>query len=242
MNSAIVTGATGFIGIHLCEELLSRQTGVTALVRPAGNNNVRLPQDVHIVECGMDDYLTADFGNADIFYHLAWEGATGEGRNNTMLQMRNVGRTVDALVAAKRHGCRRFIAVGTVFERLVPQIVREEKHRQVDFYLLSKQYAHAMCAKLALKLGIEFVWVTIFQPIGKYIKREQVMAYAIKGLLDGEPPAFGPAQEPYDITAAEDIAYGLRLLGEKELKERAYYIGSGCPKRMCEYLTEAKKY
>ena len=86
-----------------------------------------------------------------------------------------------------------------------------------------------MCKKLADKLDIQFVWATIFQPIGRYIKKEQVMTYAVSGLLNGEPPEFGPAMEPYDITAVEDIAQGLRLLGECDLSRQDYYIGSGCP-------------
>ena len=98
-----------------------------------------------------------------------------------------------------------------------------------------------MCLKLARKLDIEFVWATIFQPIGRYIKKEQVMTYAINGLLKGEPPEFGPAMEPYDITAVEDIAYGLRLLGEKTLTKQEYYIGSGSPMLMKEYLQRTKE-
>ena len=74
-----------------------------------------------------------------------------------------------------------------------------------------------------------------------YIKKEQVMAYAINGLLKAEPPEFGPAMEPYDITAVEDIAYGLRLLGERPLTKQEYYIGSGNPMLMKQYLQRTKE-
>lgn len=241
MKSAIVTGATGFIGTHLCRELQANNIEVRALVRHGGENSKRLDEAVELVECGMDEYDSLTDIKADVFFHLAWEGATGPGRDDEFLQTRNVYRTISALHAAKRAGCKRFVALGTVYENFVPQIMQEKQHRKADFYLLAKQNAHFMCQKLAAKLEIEFVWATIFQPIGRYIKKDQVMAYAINGLLTGAAPEFGPAMEPYDITAVEDIAYGLRLLGESSLSRQEYYIGSGKPMLMKDYLMQTKR-
>lgn len=241
MKSAIVTGATGFIGTHLCGELKRNNIKVKGLARYDSLNAGRLEKDIDIVRCGMDDYDSLSGAAADTFYHLAWDGATGAGRDDEELQSKNIVRTVAALKAAKRVGCRRFVALGTVYEKLVPQVLSYSEHRKADFYLLSKQSSHYMCLKLARKLDIEFVWATIFQPIGRYIKKEQVMAYTISRLLKGEPPEFGPAAEPYDITAVEDIAYGLRLLGEYPLTKQEYYIGSGSPMLMKEYLQRTKE-
>ena len=241
MKSAIVTGVTGFIGTHLSEELKRNNISVTGLSRHDSLNTGRLKKDIDIVWCGMDGYDSFSGLPADTFYHLAWDGATGVGRDDEELQVKNIAWTVAALKAAKRAGCRRFVALGTVYEKLVPQVLLASEHRKADFYLLAKQSAHYMCLKLARKLDIEFVWATIFQPIGRYIKKEQVMTYTINGLLKGEPPEFGPAMEPYDITAVEDIAYGLRLLGEKTLTRQEYYIGSGSPMLMKEYLQRTKE-
>lgn len=241
MKSAIVTGATGFIGTHLCEELKRNNIKVTGLARCDSLNTRRLEQETDIVWCGMDDYSSFAGPPADTFYHLAWDGATGAGRDDEELQTKNIARTVAALKAAKRVGCSRFVALGTVYENLVPQVLSDSEHRKADFYLLSKQSSHFMCRKLAKKLDIEFAWATIFQPIGRYIKKEQVMTYVISGLLNDEPPEFGPAMEPYDITAVEDIAYGLRLLGECALTKQEYYIGSGSPMIMKKYLQRTKE-
>lgn len=240
MKKAIVSGATGFIGTHLCMELLNNNIDVIGLAREDSPNTQRT-ENVELIWCSMDEYDSLTGITADTFYHLAWDGATGVGRDDEELQALNIARSIQALKAAKRLGCKRFVALGTVYENLVPQILLDSVHRKPDFYLLSKQSTHYMCEKLAQKLDIEFVWATIFQPIGKYIKKEQVMSYTISGLLEGNPPTFGPAMEPYDITAVEDIAYGLRLLGECELSRREYYIGSGAPMLMKDYLQRAKE-
>lgn len=241
MKSAIISGASGFIGTHLCRELINNNVDVIGLARRDGINICRLPQEVQIEWIGMDDYEKYDGRGADVFFHLAWEGATGTGRADENLQAKNVSRTINAMKAAKRVGCKRFVALGTVYENLVPQILNENEHRKVDFYLLSKQSTHYMCLQLAKKLDMEFVWATIFQPIGRYIKKEQVMTYAISGMINGEPPEFGPAMEPYNITAVENVAYGLRLLGECPLSKNEYFIGSGKSMIMKDYLFLARE-
>ena len=243
---AAITGVTGAVGMALLEKCIREGYEVLAICRRGSTRNSRIPSSPGIIVLEtdlseLDLVILPDDKPCETFYHLAWDGATGAGRDDEELQTKNIARTVAALKAAKRVGCRRFVALGTVYEKLVPQVLLASEHRKADFYLLSKQSAHYMCLKLARKLDIEFVWATIFQPIGRYIKKEQVMTYAINGLLKGEPPEFGPAMEPYDITAVEDIAYGLRLLGEKTLTKQEYYIGSGSPMLMKEYLQRTKE-
>ncbi len=240
MKKAYVTGASGFVGTHLCEELKKNGYEVNAIVRPGSLNTERLGE-IKIISCGMDDYDKLIGDSADVFFHLAWEGTTGTGRDDEDLQIRNIQRTAAALRAAKRLGCKRFVALGTVYEKLVPQILAEPLHRKADFYLLAKHSAHEMCIKLAEKLEIEFVWATIFQPLGKYIKHDQVMAYTINSLIAGTSPKYGPAREPYDILAVEDLAMGLRLIGECNGPKKEYYIGSGSPMLMKDYLEKTKE-
>ncbi len=100
-----------------------------------------------------------------------------------------------------------------------------------------------MAGQLAYKLEMEFAWCTICHPIGRMMKRDQMMAIVADGLLAGKSPAIGPALTFYDVVAVEDVALGLRLLGEAEknaLSRREYYIGSGTPKLLREWLEEAR--
>lgn len=76
----VVTGATGFVGQWLVNELLDQNDDVTILVR----NKERIPKKwkgcVHMVEAAMEQASGLDkkefpCGEADIFIHLAWAGA-----------------------------------------------------------------------------------------------------------------------------------------------------------------------
>lgn len=236
MHHAIVTGATGFAGIHLVAELLGQGAQVTALCRENSPNRGRLPPQAAI--SGSMETLP----QADIFYHLAWESASGPGRGDAPIQARNAEMTLDALLTAHRLGCKRFIALGTIYERLAERIASSGCFSGSDFYILSKRYAHLMADQLAHKLGIEFVWCTICHPVGRLIKPDQMMAFVASSLLSGKKPALGPALTAYDIVAVEDVARGLRLLGQSgPLLRREYYIGSGTPKPLYQWLEEARR-
>lgn len=236
MSHAIVTGATGFIGVHLVSELLAHGIQVSALCLPNDPYQSRLPSAVPIFT-DMES-----LPKADIFYHLAWESASGPGRGDAPLQIRNAELTQKALIKARELTCRRFVALGTVYERLAPQILSSGQYSGPDFYLLSKAYAHAVAAQLAYKLDIEFVWCTICHPIGRMIKPDQMMAYVISSLMAGTSPPLGPAQTPYDIVSVRDVALGLRLLGQAgPLAGREYYIGSGGARPLCEWLGLARQ-
>ena len=234
MKSAIVTGATGFIGIHLVEELLACGVRVSALCRENSPNRDRLP---HTVEVFAD---MEALPKADVFYHLAWDGASGSERRDALKQEINTGLALRAQLCALNCGCGRFIALGTIYERLAPQIMASKNFGGSDFYILSKSYAHSMANQLAYMLKQEFVWCTICHPIGRLMKRDQLMAIVISDLLAGKKPALGPARTYYDIVAVEDVARGLRLLGQTERVGREYYIGSGSPKPLYEWLEQAR--
>jgi nucleoside-diphosphate-sugar epimerase len=236
MKNAIVTGATGFVGVHLVTDLLSRGVRVTALCRENSPNLERLPSEAEKVYC-LDK-----LPKADVFYHLAWEGASGPGRGDAALQARNAELTLRALMTAHQINCGKFVALGTVYENLAPQIKESGKAGAPDFYILSKEYAHSVANQLAYKLGMEFIWCKICHPIGRFIKPEQLMAVVVSGLLGGVTPAFGSAATVFDIVAVEDIARGLRLLGGcGPLPGREYYIGSGAPKSLRDWLEETRR-
>ena len=234
MKHAIITGATGFVGIHLITELLAHEVEVTALCRRESPNLNRLPAGVRIA------YDIGELSSADVFYHLAWEQASGPGRTDAILQSKNVELTLNALNTAHALDAK-FVALGTVYERFSEKARKATRFSGYNFYILAKDFAHTMSGQLAYKLDIDFVWCQICHPIGRYIKPEQLMAYTVSNLLNGNPPSFGPATTPYDIVAVENVALGLYLIGKHATCRREYYIGSGLPMILQDYFEKTRR-
>lgn len=247
MKTAIVTGAAGFVGYHLTANLQEKGIRVIALCRPGSDNNRRLSEfsNIEIIETDISRILELSEVlkrySPDTFYHLAWEGTTGEKRGDYHVQLANVRDTCDAYICASESGCRKFVVAGTVYEYLTQQVLSAEKFTPLSYYVMAKHYAYESIHELSKKVGLDFTWCRFCQPIGKYIKLNQLMAYMVSEIKDGRRPQFGTAENPFDMMAVEDLAEALYLAGECTLKKRQYYIGSGHPRMLKEYLIEAGK-
>ena len=56
----LVTGAAGFLGSHVCDELLERGERVRALVLPGDKSAKYIPREVEIVEGNLCDAVSLE--------------------------------------------------------------------------------------------------------------------------------------------------------------------------------------
>ena len=128
MKRAVVTGPTGAVGRALLDRLLSEGVEVLAICRPGSLRSADIPKHPLLTKAaaGLEDYAALAEGTGTVgapwdepwetFYHLAWEGTTGQERNDTSLQLSNAARTLDAVRLAKRLGCTAFVGAGSQAE------------------------------------------------------------------------------------------------------------------------------
>ena len=105
MKRAILTGATGAVGIALIKELVSHDVEVLVFCREGSKRNAQIPENKLVTQkyCSLSELATVqnDTGkDYDCFYHFAWEGTTGAARNDMYLQNQNVKYALDAVAAA----------------------------------------------------------------------------------------------------------------------------------------------
>lgn len=87
LTSAVITGATGMIGINLINRLLEEGVRVLTLVRPHSSNAARLPKQegLTVLECGLCDLPKAAgriSGQYDAFF--TWAGTAPLGTAATI--------------------------------------------------------------------------------------------------------------------------------------------------------------
>ena len=90
---AVITGATGAIGMALIKELSERGDEILVLCRASSARSQRIPETANIkkIDCPLDKMSELELDEKyDAFFHFAWEGTTGEARNDMYLQNRNV--------------------------------------------------------------------------------------------------------------------------------------------------------
>lgn len=245
MKTALVTGASGFIGSALIAELLKHDTAVYAVVRKENIHKCPFKDHplVHIVCCDMDN-ISALPGlvseHMGVFYHLAWASVSGPGRADIRLQLQNVQWTADALRTAKELGCKRFLCAGSVTEYEAMAAAYSQGCRPGAGYIYGggKVAAHIMCASAASQLGVDLVWPMITNAYGPGERSPRLVCSTIQKCLRGESPQFTSGSQNYDFVYVDDVVRALRLIGEKGKAFHEYMIGSSQARPLKEFLLE----
>ena len=194
MTSAIITGASGFVGAALVKELVRQGVKVTAVVRNPQSDVTEilgLP-GVRIVFCAMEELHKLSERvreKADVFYHLAWSGSTGSARGDYKLQLKNTEWMLDAVNEAVRLECNKFVGAGTLAELDVNAYTPLDgaTPNSVSCYGVAKIAAHYMSKAECNRLGIDHCWAYLSNTYGIGNYTSNFVNFAAKTMIEGRP-------------------------------------------------------
>lgn len=111
---AFITGATGFIGSHLAERLVSKGYKLRCLVRGTSDTSILKSLGAELVTVDMcdKDGLWKALKGVDIVYHSA--GVVGEWLSKEEAQRINIAGTKNLLEASIEAGVKRFVHVSSL--------------------------------------------------------------------------------------------------------------------------------
>lgn len=114
MKTVLLTGANGFLGGHLCRELLRRSYAVRAFVRPDSDLRVLkdLPLDIWPGDLRDADNVRAATYGCDYVIHAGAQAQVNPARSQTLVDI-NVGGTAAVLAAVLAADVERLVFVGT---------------------------------------------------------------------------------------------------------------------------------
>ncbi|MEQ2922047.1 NAD(P)-dependent oxidoreductase [Ruthenibacterium lactatiformans] len=243
MKRAIVTGATGAVGTALIRELINSSIETLVFCREGSKRNDQIPKHklVRKKYCSLDDLADVqnDTGKTfDVFYHFGWEGTTGSARNDMYLQNRNVRYALDAVGAASRFGCKKFIGAGSQAEygRVEGVLKPDTPAFPETGYGIAKLCAGQMTREYAHQLGMEHIWTRILSVYGPNDGAQSMVMSTIHKLQNGEVPQFTKGEQMWDYLYSGDAGRAFRLLGEKGVDGKIYVLGSGQAQPLAEYI------
>lgn len=243
MQSVVVTGGTGAVGIALIQRLIDKKIAVTVVCHTKSSRIGRIPRSpyANVVLCDIENISELPQmlkGRYDVFYHLAWADTFGEGRNNIESQMHNIEYTLAAVGAAAKLGCTRFIGAGSQAEygRYEGSLNAMTPTFPENGYGIAKLCAGQLSRIRCKQLGMEHIWTRILSIYGPCDGEKTMISTVVRQLLKGESPSCTRGDQLWDYLYAKDAGTALYLLGEKGKDQKVYCIGSGRAKPLKDYI------
>lgn len=247
MKRAIITGATGSIGTALIKNLVQKDVEVLVLTRKDSkrNQNILKNKKVIVRYCALDELqkFQNDLENKyDVFFHLAWAGSAGEGRNDMYLQNANIKYALDAVALAKKLGCHTFVGTGSQAEYgRFEGILKSDTPTFPEMgYGYAKLCAGQMTRDYAHQLGIRHIWTRILSIYGPNDGEQSMVSSVMHQLQNGQVPQCTYGEQMWDYLYSKDAAEALSLLGERGIDGKTYVLGSGKVMPLADYITQIR--
>ncbi|MCF2584140.1 NAD-dependent epimerase/dehydratase family protein [Mitsuokella multacida] len=239
MKKVLLTGLTGFIGLHLAKKLLKDGWEVHAIVRPTSDIkkvNKVLGDQIYIHVHTKKDTLMDIVHNVhpNIVFHLASLYLPKHAYNDIpALIDSNITFGTQLLDAMVENGIYYFINTGTSWQHY-----KNEKYNPVNLYAASKQAFLAMQKYYEETTPLKVINLQLFDTYGPGDSRRKLFTLLKEASESGETLLMSPGDQLIDIVYIDDVvdaflcAAKLLLSNNKKSLSNTYAVSSGNPLKL----------
>jgi UDP-glucuronate 4-epimerase len=246
----VVTGAAGFVGSHLCDELVARGHEVVGIdgftrfyARELKERNVEVLRRVRaftLHERNLLDRpgLTDLLAGADAVCHLAGRAGV-RGGAPALFEAGNVRTTEAVMHSAARAGVRRVLLASSssVYGPANGPVREDATPRPLSPYARSKRRAEVIAGRLARRHGLELVTLRYFTVYGPRQRPDMAFARFVRAASAGsEMPLLGDGRQVRDFTYVGDAAEATALALEWGDPGAVYNVAGGRPVVLADAL------
>jgi dTDP-6-deoxy-L-talose 4-dehydrogenase (NAD+) len=211
MSSILITGATGFVGLTVAEQLVSAGHKVTCVLRYGSEGKLR-GLNTQLIFCNDLFEQTAEWWaqaccDIDMVIHLAWYAEpekylTSDKNIDCLIGTMNIAR------GAVKAGVARFVGVGTCFEydlsagRLT---VNTPLNPQTP-YAAAKMAAYSMLKAYLAEGATTFLWARLFYLFGPREDTRRLVPYLHTQLKNGVKADLSSGTKIRDYMDVRDAA------------------------------------
>jgi nucleoside-diphosphate-sugar epimerase len=195
-----VTGATGFVGRHVLQELVKRGVDIVAASGPRGSRDRGMAAAVRSVELDLaappDDAFAA-LGEPDVVIHLAWAGLPNyRSLNHFAVELPRQYRFLESLV---RGGLGALVVTGTCFEYGMQSgpLAADMPTRPANPYGFAKDALHRQLAFLKAEQPFALTWARLFYVYGDGQAPTSLWSQLRSAVAAGAPT--------FDLSAGEQL-------------------------------------
>jgi UDP-glucuronate 4-epimerase len=257
---AIVTGAAGFIGSHLCERLLKDGWAVVGVdnfdnfydpqVKRSNIKDCLRNKQFKLVEADIRDSAAMNKvtgEGAEVIVHLAARAGVRPSIAQPALYADvNINGTVTLLEAAKKNNIKKFVFASSSSVYGNNKKVPFSEDDNVDFpispYAATKKAGELICHTYHHLAGISMTCLRFFTVYGPRQRPDLAIHKFARLIEDGKPiPVYGDGSMMRDFTYIDDIIDGIMASIKKCRGYNIYNLGESRPITVNDLIGELEK-
>ncbi|MGN6712608.1 NAD-dependent epimerase/dehydratase family protein [Anaerocolumna jejuensis] len=247
----LVTGATGFLGSTVCNQLLERKEKIRAFAMPHDKAIKFVPSQVEICEGDLCDpeslekFFTVPEGIETIVIHCASMVTVNPDFNQKLIDI-NVGGTKNIINKCLEHKeCQKLVYVSST--GAIPELPKGNKIKEVNQFDADKVVGcYSQSKALATQAVLDAVRernlnACVVHPSGILGPGDHAISETtgtIIEIIKGEMPV--GMKGSFNLCDVRDLAYGCIMAAEKGKKGECYILGNGevTLKELCGILSK----
>lgn len=240
----LITGASGFIGLHLLSKLVLTNHQILVISRnqsflrsmPDNNNLIGILADLNSLDNVRHSFK---FFDPQIVCHLAWQGIPNFSDENCKLNLENSINLCDIITKSK--SCQKVIMSGTCAEYgKINGKCLESDEIQINTTFAWAKYTLYQYAKLKLQeRNVSFFWFRLFYVYGPGQRRSALIPSLTTSILNNQVPSINSPENCNDFVYVDDVIDAIVTCIETQSSRSGLYnIGSGIPTKIKKVYTE----
>lgn len=238
----LVTGASGFIGKHVVEELVRDKQTVVCLVR--NKNKYSFVGDEEVLECDLSDIellkQTLKNREIDTCIHLAWEGIPDYSYEYSK---KNLEMGMNVLEICKDLNISKLIITGSCWEYASPKGAISTSYR-VEYnncFKAAKNSLHMMAHAFCNDNDIKLNWLRLFYVYGVGQREGSLIPHIIQSFKEGHQPELNGAYNENDFVNVRDVAKVIVEVAMCNERKEVLNVGMGEAVRVLDVVEEVAK-
>lgn len=237
---AIITGATGYIGLHLAKYLIENHWEVYAIIRSSSKIDKLNSLGVYVFVYNENIEQLSNFFNkvkADVVFHIAAAVLTNANQEQVLTLIdSNIKFGTAILEAMKNSSTHLFINTGTYWQNC-----NSDKYSPVDLYAASKEAFEKIITYYTECGYIRCITLRLYNVYGEDDERPKLLNILCNIAGTDKSIDISPAHQQLDMVHISDVcnayltAYNL-LKRNKSLTNTIYGVYSGIRYELCTVL------
>lgn len=238
----LLTGATGFLGSHITENLIAHNFELILTKREGSSLNNCQSFYNKVKWINTDSGLWVDEiikFKPDMIIHAAWNGVSSSTREDWKSQLTNIDFMYQLLRIAERSNIKKFISLGSQAEygQFDGKITEDYPLNPTSSYGAIKLAVSELLKAFCTEHQINWYWLRVFSVFGERENERWLIPSVIKKMLsDSHEMDFTFGEQKYAYLYVADFAAAITNVVIKDAPSGIYNLSSDNPLSLKELL------